>query len=216
MPTPNLLTETSISEQQNYEAVVIPASIVRIKDSSTGNTVTGIPISAYEARAFYSPTGIEMLSVLPGVPPFDAPVFGINNPGGVTNFTQFSVTGSEPPIAVSKLVPRLIGCALDTYDLEVTFDLIAEPAGGGIPEEESQVLTFQRGDIDGDGDVDIVDAMFGAQYVIGLRDIEDIRPLNMASVRHDGEDGDIMNIVDCMFIAQYVVGLRDCYFELVP
>lgn len=82
-------------------------------------------------------------------------------------------------------------------------------------QEGPHILTFQRGDIDGDGDVDIIDAMFGAQYLVGLRPPEDIRLLNMASVNHN-DGGYMKNIVDCMYIAQYVVGLRDCWFELVP
>jgi len=73
-----------------------------------------------------------------------------------------------------------------------------------------------RGDVNGDGLVNIADAMFGAQYLVGLRPIEEIHAVNMASVHQDGEDGDILNIIDCMYIAQYVVGLRDCYFEMVP
>lgn len=81
--------------------------------------------------------------------------------------------------------------------------------------EEPEALIFQRGDITEDGVVNIIDAMFGAQYLVGLRSVEDINPLNLASVRHD-DGGDIMNIVDCMYIAQYIVGIRDCYFELVP
>ena len=84
-----------------------------------------------------------------------------------------------------------------------------------MPQDEPQVLTFQRGDINRDGQVNIIDAMFGAQYLVGIRTIEQINPLNMASVHYDGEDGDVMDIVDCMYIAQYVVGLRDCYFEFV-
>ena len=111
---------------------------------------------------------------------------------------------------------RLIGCALESYDLEVNFDLIADAGGGDIPQEQPQVLTFQRGDVNGDGNVNIIDAMFGAQYLVGLRPIEDIRPVNMACAHHDGEDGDVMNIIDCMYIAQYVVGLRDCWFETIP
>ena len=99
--------------------------------------------------------------------------------------------------------------------MEVTFDYVADAGVNVIPQEATQLLTFQRGDIDCKGEVNIIDAMFGAQYLVGLRPVEDIRPLNMASVRHDN-GGDIKNIIDCMYIAQYVVGLRDCYFEIVP
>ena len=42
-----------------------------------------------------------------------------------------------------------------------------------------------------------------------------IDPVNMASVRHDG-DFDGKTIADVLFIAQYLAGLRDDYFELLP
>ena len=58
--------------------------------------------------------------------------------------------------------------------------------------------------------------MYGAQYLVGLRPIEDIRPLNMAGVRHDGSGGDVMTMLDCIYIAQYAVGMRDSYFEAIP
>ena len=40
-----------------------------------------------------------------------------------------------------------------------------------------------------------------------------VDPVNMASVRHDG-DFDTKTIADVLFIAQYLVELRDDYFEL--
>ena len=96
----------------------------------------------------------------------------------------------------------------------MTFDVISGPEGEEIRHEESRKLIFQRGDIQGDGDVDMIDAFFGIQYLVGSRSVEDIRSLNMASVRHDN-GGDVMDFIDCIYIAQYVMGIRDCYFELV-
>jgi hypothetical protein len=149
-----------------------------------------------------------MLTVRPGDLPFNIPEF---NFGGCTNFGQCT-QGDEPPITVARLVPRLVGCAFDSYYLNVNFDYIADTNGERIPQETSQSLIFQRGDVSGDGVVNIIDAMFGAQHIVGLR--ENIHSLNMASVRYDA-GGDIESIVDCMFIAQYVVGIRNCYFDLI-
>ena len=86
---------------------------------------------------------------------------------------------------------------------------------GGVSLRVARVPEFRRGDVNGDGSVNIIDAMFGAQYLVGLRPIEQIRPLNLASVKHDGENGDVMNIIDCMFIAQYCVEIRNCYYEAI-
>ena len=130
--------------------------------------------------------------------------------------TMLDAEGEEPVVTLHRLVPRLIGCALNSYDLELNFGVITGSEQEDLLQEEPQIITFQRGDVNGDGSVNIIDAMFGAQYLIGLRSFEQIHPLNLASVKHDGEDGDVMNIIDCMYVAQYVVGLRDCYFETIP
>ena len=139
----------------------------------------------------------------------------VDNAAGNTTFSQSHPTGAEPPITVARLVPRLIGCATDSYTLEVAFTRIQDSESGEIAPGSPSTLALQRGDINGDGVVDIIDAMFGAQYLVGLRPLDDIRPLNMASVHHD-TDGDKKDIIDCMYIAQYVVGIRDCWFELMP
>jgi hypothetical protein len=84
-----------------------------------------------------------------------------------------------------------------------------------MPQERPIALSFRRGDANGDGRVDIVDAMFIAQKVVGLRGVDTLQALNAASVRHDGA-GDKIDILDAMFIAQYVVHLRDAYFQWRP
>jgi hypothetical protein len=56
------------------------------------------------------------------------------------------------------------------------------------------------GDCNGDGEVNIVDAMLISQYTVGMNDL----PPN-SDVDGDG----VTNIVDAMFIAQYTVGLYE-------
>ncbi len=60
-----------------------------------------------------------------------------------------------------------------------------------------------RGDANGDGVVNVVDAMFVAQYAVGNRDAS---TLNMANA--DANLDGTVNVVDAMFIAQYAVGAR--------
>jgi hypothetical protein len=57
-----------------------------------------------------------------------------------------------------------------------------------------------KGDVNGDGQVNIVDALFIAQSTVGLRTVNPV----VADVNGDGT----VNIVDALFIAQYTVGLR--------
>lgn len=214
------IVETSIASNLHGDGVAaIDTTIVRVKDAATGETVLGIPIATYEAMALYDPAGIEILTVRPGGPPFDDPVFSINNPEGYTSFSQSTVAGIEPPISVANLVPRLVGCATDSYELAVTFDLIADTDDNVIPQDGAAPMTFRRCDARADGTVNIADALFIAQYLVGLRDLGDgidkVNPVNAAAVKHDG-GCDVINISDVLFICQYLVGQRDCYFELVP
>ena len=81
---------------------------------------------------------------------------------------------------------------------------------------------LRRGDARADGNINIADALFTAQNLVGLRpactDVVDnscLHSVNAASVRHDGAF-DEKTIADALFIAQYLVGLRDEFFQVMP
>jgi hypothetical protein len=61
-----------------------------------------------------------------------------------------------------------------------------------------------KGDVNGDGKVDIVDALFIAQYTVGSRTLSP-NTLVFADVNGDGK----VDIVDALFIAQATVGISD-------
>jgi len=60
-----------------------------------------------------------------------------------------------------------------------------------------------KGDVSVDGQITVVDALFVAQYTVGLRTLTSAQ-LAAADVNGDGQ----VTIVDALFIAQYTVGLR--------
>jgi len=60
-----------------------------------------------------------------------------------------------------------------------------------------------KGDVNGDGQVTVVDALFVAQYTVGLRTLTSAQ-LAAADVNGDGQ----VTIVDSLFISQYTVGTR--------
>jgi hypothetical protein len=64
----------------------------------------------------------------------------------------------------------------------------------------------QKGDVTGDGKVDVTDALFIAQYTVGLRTLTTMQ-LAAGDVNCDGK----MDITDALFIAQYTVGLRTTF-----
>jgi len=63
--------------------------------------------------------------------------------------------------------------------------------------------TTINGDVDGDGQVTVVDALFVAQYTVGTRTLTSAQ-LAAADVNNDGQ----VTVVDALFIAQFTVGLR--------
>ncbi|MCL0065994.1 dockerin type I repeat-containing protein, partial [Dehalococcoidia bacterium] len=156
--------------------------------------------------------GIEILDVR-GTAYFPEVVF---NPA-TGEFAAFLAPSPAQPdnTVVAKVVPRLTGSATDSYTLTIAFEVIG--AAGevlNVPEEEPNSLIFLRGDATGDGEVDIFDAMFIAQKIVGIRGLDTVNALNAASVKHD-EAGDVINIFDAMYIAQYVVGIRDANYNLL-
>jgi hypothetical protein len=116
---------------------------------------------------------------------------------------------------IAKLIIRLNGSATTPYTLGVTFQNIMAGGATGmnVPAENTQTFTFLRGDANGNGTVSMGDAMFIAQYLVGLRPLTDLNIVNSASVKQDGTAGDVISIADAMFIAQYLVGLRNANYN---
>jgi len=77
-----------------------------------------------------------------------------------------------------------------------------------------EVVPALRGDADDDGDVDIFDAMYIAQYLVDQKSLEELNYYNAASVKHDDPE-DIIDIFDAMYIAQFLVKLRDANFDWI-
>lgn len=211
----SIVAETAIVpiERLNDKIVIIPITILRIKDATTGETVTGVNVASYQARALYDPAGITMLDVLPGDAPFNNPVVQINNAGGYTTFRQSAPPGIEPPATVAYLVPRLVGCATDEYDLAVGFDFITDQFGNQIPHELPQHLGFQRGDVNKDGQVTMADYTAGEDFLAGRIPAESVNLLNLASVHHDQAYGDRCKNTDTRDIRWYLDGRLNCYFQ---
>jgi hypothetical protein len=210
----SLVAETGIAGAIDTDGiVVIEVKINRIKDTFNGQTAD-IPggIASYTALVTTDPAGgIDVLGVR-GAPPFDNPVYSPST--GV--LSAVSTSPQQPDnTTVVKLVIRIVGNALTPYDLNVEFqEIIAYDSPYiNVPGEVPDSLTFRRGDTTDDGVVNIFDAMFIAQYIVGQRSVGEIRPLNAASVNFGGSNGDELNIFDAMFVAQYIVGTRNDYFE---
>jgi len=212
-----LQAETSVNQtlsRVTTDVVVVNVNINRIKntsDNSTANITGGI--GSYNATASGIPGNSIQFITVHGVSPFDGPTF--NATTGV-----FAVASVGSPIqasntTIAEVVAILTGNVTTSVNLTVSFqDIIA--AGNpslNVPEEQASSIIFLRGDTDGNGAVDIGDASWIAQYVVGMRALSQLNGLNAASVSHDGASGDKIDIGDASWIAQYVVGMRDGYFD---
>jgi len=178
----------------------------------------GIPFRAYNAALTYNSAGIEIIEVLPGNAPYDNPMANatVDNPGGQTTFNQDVGAGNTvlPPQTVARLALRLIGPATTQYQLDIDIENVYD-AGMGDLGNGYNSATYLRGDIQGDGDVDVFDRLYG-QYYLNEVDgfaINDISIVNMASIRHDGIGGDIPSAVDLMYISKYRAGMTDDYYN---
>jgi hypothetical protein len=82
-----------------------------------------------------------------------------------------------------------------------TDDTTEPTAGDTTPDPDTQL-----GDANGNGSIDIIDALLVAQYYVGLN------PSNFDIARADVTRDGLVNIVDALRIAQCYVGLISCKF----
>ena len=101
-----------------------------------------------------------------------------------------------------------------TFTFANSIDVVAPEhvQGSDSLETELQVtVTRHCGDVDCDGDVDAVDALFIAQYIVALKLPSDQCPPPEGYIylpAGDVDCDDDVDAVDALFVLQYVVGLR--------
>ena len=108
--------------------------------------------------------------------------------------------------------PTFIADAVGRYVLELKVD----DGRGGIDTDEVEIIVLlgMKGDVDLDGDVDIVDAQWAAEYIVGLRELSGVQKYN-ADVRSPCRPPDTnIDVTDVRWIAEYAIGIvteMDCY-----
>ncbi|MBY9006733.1 MAG: hypothetical protein KGD63_08245 [Candidatus Lokiarchaeota archaeon] len=83
-----------------------------------------------------------------------------------------------------------------------TIEIVATDNHGNTASYSASFNLYHRGDVNMDGNVDIVDALLTAQYYVGLDPQNFIFP-EAADVNRDG----VIDIVDALLTAQYYVGV---------
>lgn len=207
------MAETSLSlGLDSSGVVVVQVRVDRIKNLSDNNTVAlNGGMRGYSARIILPGAGMEVLGVQ-GVAPYDSVAY---NP--VTG--SFSVANTSSPVQpantlVAEIVVKLTGNNADYHQLSILFNSIFAAADGtGAPGDGMKTMTFRRGDANGDGMVDIGDALIIAQYIVKQKPLAAIKALNSAGISHEISGGDRIGIGDALFIAQYIVGQKNSWFE---
>ena len=117
------------------------------------------------------------------------------------------------PRILASIAVRLTGSAFDPAQFSLE-SLTLTQFGAELPVEDVPVTPewYLRGDALADGVVDIFDALFIAQCLAEQKPFgtneNSCNPVNAASVRQDGDQGDRVSIKDALFIAQYLVDIR--------
>ncbi len=214
-------SETSISQGLSGGYAYVAGRISRFYDASASTSLNlGDGIGSYDAYMSYG-SGISFRAAS-GVAPFNSPVFALNTLGGTRSTVSASQSGSapQPPMELFRFYPALVGSKDMTYDITLRFNSINRAAGGQALQGADVVKSFQRGDASHDGKVNIVDALFIAQYLAGARTLGEgsgqIWAVNAATPKNDSDiQGSVIDIIDALYIAQMLAGLRDGFYNMI-
>ncbi|MBI4332464.1 MAG: hypothetical protein HY673_14430 [Chloroflexi bacterium] len=181
-------------------------------------------IGGYEFSLSYPPTtggnGINIMAVR-GPAPFAAPVYGtLPATSGILRVSA-SQTGAAPqaPLTLAQVAPRILGSSSVSHSLVLSFNSLLDGAwGNNIPSDGTKTFTLRRGNARNDGAVDMSDALFIAQFRVGIRgageDTSLTHIINGASVKLEtATTGEKLDMSDALFIAQFRVQLRDASFN---
>jgi len=153
----------------------------------------------------YDPNVVNVLSVSAG--DLNTVTSNIDNAIGKTTITSFSNTGNSGNVTFANLLLKAVGQINASSPLTISVQALTDPNGNSIPYTIKSgtfaISTTMKGDVSGDNQVTVVDALFVSQYTVGLRTLNS-QQLAAADVNGDGQ----VTVVDALFIAQYTVGLR--------
>jgi hypothetical protein len=186
----------------------------------TGSSVA-VPLEGFQAQLTYDGDCLNILALREL--DFQITAETINDPGGSTAFAGTGPEGQLAPADLGLALTRLAGSNQVPCDLDLMISSLTEKGGKPIS-VVSTGLNWEllRGDAQADGVINIADAGFIAQYLLGLRGActtvattSCLHSVNAASVLQDGAF-DRKTVADALFLAQYSVGRRDELYNLVP
>jgi hypothetical protein len=184
----------------------------RIPDAGEIYVIYGIPKPQHPPVADAGPDQVvikDTVVQLDGSGSFDPD-------GDRLRYTWSFIAKPEGSIAVlsdpNVIKPTFVADALGRYIVQLQVD---DGRGGRDTDQVEIIATLGRkGDVDLDGDVDIVDAQWAAEYIVSLRELNEVQRYN-ADVRSPCRPPDEhIDVTDVRWIAEYTIGIvteMDCY-----
>jgi len=139
--------------------VDIPGGVASFSATASSSAPTTGALGAF--------AGMELVGIVESAPYLNPTIDTTTGVFGVA-----SVASPEQPnnSTVAKLKIKLTGDKNTAYTFNVSFSqIIAASGGANIPEDSAKTMTFKRGDAQANGTVNIFDAMFIAQMIVGNR-----------------------------------------------
>jgi len=153
----------------------------------------------------YDPNVVNVLSVSAG--DLGTITSNIDNTKGNAIITAYSNFGKTGNVTFANVLLKAVGSKNVTSPLTLSVAVISDQNTIVIPyiirSGTFSISAVSKGDVNSDGQVNIIDALLISQYTVGMRTLTQAQ-LAAAEVNNDGQ----VNIVDALFIAQYTVGLR--------
>ncbi len=210
-PTPTATPTVTPTPAVNTGAGSTVVSIANATATADSNITRAIMVenvnnlAAATVWLTYDPNVVNVLSVSAG--DLGGVTMNIDNTIGKVTMSAFSTTAKSGNVVFANVLLKSVGQINATSPLTLTVPSLADQNGVPIPSTiRSGIFTISsviKGDVNGDGQVTIVDALFVAQYTVGMKTLS-ASQLAAADVNGDGQ----VTVVDALFIAQYTVGLR--------
>ena len=200
----------------------VPLTLMDLISNGQSVEPTGGVLS-FGNKVDYDPGGVQVLRVGYGEgfqELFPSSTI-IDNATGTAEFFGFApLPGANPPLAHGFVYPRLVGPAAQPYTFE--WDSAAQPpdtygyhwTAVGADVDNTEQITFRRGDPSRDGSIDAVDVTMLQRAIVGATlpcgDLANptqgcINPADAASVKWDDcVAGDRINVYDAIVLAQFV------------
>ncbi|MBN2240564.1 MAG: PD40 domain-containing protein [Dehalococcoidales bacterium] len=204
--------ETSLSEGLDDERV----AVVKIKidgfEQSADNEMISLPggLGGYSAQISLPSEGIEVMAVT-GVGAFSEVSY--NSTSGVFSSENLTAEADPTDLVVAEVIIKLTGSALQAYTMNVTFTSIYAALDPSviIPAKTVNSMTFLRGDLSGEGVVDLDDSYIAAMIYLTKMSPDAFRVVNGASAYDDGNNR--LDLDDSYNLAMRYLTKNDEYFR---